>query len=181
MAAGACASSQRLRALNRCLHHVVWSQATSEGREELLRSLAQVGAQFLIVGLVGFFLKEYLDARREEQRRVDAEVGAERRRQDALDAFRLDVLRRVVGTANRVRRTAVVLDAERSAKAYAEQMRSLADWNSGWSRMRWPTQRRTLIRYSPTGLRSDFICLGCVIICMNACVNSDTRMLDCNS
>jgi preprotein translocase subunit Sss1 len=106
---------------------VVWRQATSEGREELLRSLAQVGAQFIVVGLVGFFVKEYVDSRREEQRRAEAELDADRRRQDALDAFRLDVLRRVVGIANKVRRASVVLDAERSAEAYAEQMRSLAD------------------------------------------------------
>jgi hypothetical protein len=105
----------------------VLRQATSEGQEELLRSLAQVGAQFLLVGLVGFFIKEYLDDRREQQRRADAEQDAERRRQDALDAFRLDVLRHIVGTANQVRRAGVILDAEGSAEAYAEQMRLLAD------------------------------------------------------
>jgi hypothetical protein len=91
-------------------------QASDSGREQLLRSLAQVSAQFLLAGVVGFFIKEYLDDRREE-----------RRRQDALDRFRLDVLRRLVGTANTVRRAGITLDAERSAEAYVEQMRSLTD------------------------------------------------------
>jgi hypothetical protein len=102
-------------------------QATGDGREQLLRSLAQVCAQFLLAGVVGFLVKEYVDDRRAQQERADAAQEEERRRQDALDTFRLDVLRRLVGTANAVRRAGIALDAERSAAAYVEQMRSLTD------------------------------------------------------
>ena len=106
---------------------VVLAQASDNGREQLLRSLAEICAQFLLAGVIGFLIKEYIDDRRAQQQRVDAAREEERRRQDALDTFRLDVLRRLVGTANTVRRAGITLDAERSTEAYVEQMRSLTD------------------------------------------------------
>jgi hypothetical protein len=116
----------------------VWFKTTENGRDPLLRSLAQVCTQFLLAGVVGFLIKQYLDDRRdqqrqqdeedeEERRRQDAALDTERRRQDALDIFRLDVVRRLVGTANRVRRAGIELDAGRSQEAYVKQMQSLTD------------------------------------------------------
>jgi hypothetical protein len=102
-------------------------QATGADREQLLQSLAKVCAQFLLAGIVGFLIKQYVDDRRAQQQQEDAEREEERRRQDALDMFRLEVLRRLVGAANRVRRAGIALDAARSVEAYVEQMHSLTD------------------------------------------------------
>lgn len=138
----------------------MWFETTENGRDPLLRSLAQICGQFLLVGVIGLLIKEYLDDRRdqqrqeeddrrdqqrqeeadrrdqqrqqdaadeEERRRQDAALEMERRRQDALDIFRLDVVRRLVGTANRVRRAGIELDAGRSVEVYVKQMQSLTD------------------------------------------------------
>ena len=86
------------------------------GRDTVLQELPKATFTFLLVGVLGVFVKELLDRRREEEARSEA-----------LNEFRREMVRRLVEATHRVRRIPILVEGDRSAEAYGEQMREATD------------------------------------------------------
>jgi hypothetical protein len=89
---------------------------SAHGRDEVLQELPKATFTFLLVGVLGVFVKEFIDRRREEAARSEA-----------LNEFRREMTRRLVDATHRVRRVPILIEADKSARMYSEQMREVTD------------------------------------------------------
>jgi hypothetical protein len=83
--------------------------------------------QIFTIAVIGSIVKLLVD---DHQRRLretnEARVRAQQREQQ-LQEFRMDKVRRLVGVTNILRRAPILIDAHRSAKTYNEQMREVVN------------------------------------------------------
>jgi hypothetical protein len=88
----------------------------TDGRNKVLQELPKATYQFLLVGILGVFVK-YL---------IDRHAG-DMAHEDALNTLRKDTIRQVVEVKHRVRRAPILISARRTAASYSEQMSEIID------------------------------------------------------
>ena len=79
------------------------------------------------VAVIGSIVKLLVDDHQRRLRQVDEKRAQAQQREQRLQEFRMDKVRRLVGVTNMLRRAPVLIDAHRSAKTYNEQMRAIVD------------------------------------------------------
>jgi hypothetical protein len=85
-------------------------------RNAVLEEVPKATFTFLLVGVLGVLVKYLVDRHRDE-----------RAREEQMDDFRKEMIDRLVEATSRIRRVPMLVDAHRSAKAYAEQMKETID------------------------------------------------------
>ena len=107
-------------------------------RDSFAVELGKTLLQIFTVAVIGTIIKLLLDDHQRRQREAhenrqrqlreatDARVRAEQK-EERLQEFRADKIRRLVGVTNVLRRAPVLIDAHRSAKTYNEQMREIVN------------------------------------------------------
>jgi hypothetical protein len=89
------------------------------GRDKVQQEVAKLAFQFLVVSVLGVLFKFLIDRYHDRAKRIDT-----------LADYRQEMLRRLVAVTKRVRNVPTIVGAERSARAYNEQMRELLDAHS---------------------------------------------------
>jgi hypothetical protein len=98
-----------------------------KGQDAVVRELPKLTYQFLLIAVLGAFLKDLLDQRTADVAEQRENVRARAAKEEALDAFRTEMLQRTVNVTNPVRRLPLLVGAERSYDTYDEQMRAVID------------------------------------------------------
>jgi hypothetical protein len=89
-------------------------------RTEIRMEVAKIFLQLGVIGILGVFAKWIFDE-------YSSVRDRDRDRASALNAFRKDVLGRLIRVTNRVRRVPILIAAAQSARTYGEQMRWLVN------------------------------------------------------
>jgi hypothetical protein len=79
------------------------------------------------VAVIGSIVKLLVDDHQRRLREANEARAQAKKREQRLQEFRMDKVRRLVGVTNILRRAPVLIDAHRSAETYNEQMRAIVD------------------------------------------------------
>jgi hypothetical protein len=79
------------------------------------------------VAVIGSIVKLLVDDHQRRLREANEKHAQDQLREERLQEFRLDKVRRLVGVTNILRRAPVLIDAHRSAKTYNETMHEIVD------------------------------------------------------
>lgn len=105
----------------------IYLRTDTAHRTTLLIEIAKGLIQILGIGIIGALVKFLFDDYWDRRQRADKLKALEQQRNEALQEFRLDKIKRLVLVTNVLRRAPVLIDAHRSAKTYNQQMRALLD------------------------------------------------------
>jgi hypothetical protein len=97
------------------------------GRNTLLIEMGKGLIQLIAIGIIGAVVKFLFGSYQSKQQLAEQNRQQMRARNDAINDFRRDKIRRLVQVTNAIRRFPILLEAHRSAKTYNEQMRGLVD------------------------------------------------------
>jgi hypothetical protein len=96
-------------------------------RDAVLEDVPKATFTFLLVGVLGVLVKYLVDRHRDERAREEKSHSDERAREEKIDDFRKEMIDRLVEATSRIRRVPMLVEAHRSANAYAEQMKETID------------------------------------------------------
>jgi hypothetical protein len=106
---------------------ILYSFEDDIGKRSLRVEAGKGLIQVIGIGVIGALIKFLFDSYQDTQHRIEDLRALARAKSDAMAEFRRDKIRRLVQVTNTLRRAPILIEADRSASVYKEQMRQLID------------------------------------------------------